>query len=126
MFKAEIKEASRELSKKEQLMLTDTTAAYKLEELTKGEEPVEFKPVMWAVLAVHNDKSMDPEKRDYEQYVVMDADGDKYITGSNTFYQSFRKIFDEMENSDEDWSIRALRKPSKNFQGRDFLTCALI
>lgn len=123
MFKAEIKEASRELSKKEQLMLTDTTVAYKLEELTKGEEPIEFKPVMWAVLSVHNDKASDP---DYEQYVVMDADGDKYITGSNTFYQSFRKIFDEMENSDEDWSIRALRKPSKNFQGRDFLTCALI
>lgn len=123
MYKAEIKECSKELTKKETIMLTDTTAAYKLEDLSKGEEEVTFHPVAWAVLSIHNDKASDP---DYEQYIVLDDNGDKYITGSNTFFQNFKKIFEEMVNSDEDWAIKVLRKPSKNFVGRDFLTCALI
>lgn len=121
-FEVQIKDSSKELTAREKIRLKDTTDAVKLDEATQ-EEPVVIKPVAYAILAVHNDKADD---KDYEQYIIEDADGTKYVTGSESFWNSFIGIYEEMVGEEEDWSIKAYRMPSKNYTGRDFLTCSLM
>lgn len=121
-FEVQIKDSSKELTAREKIRLKDTTDAVKLDEATQ-ENPVVIKPVAYAILAVHNDKADD---KDYEQYIIEDADGTKYVTGSESFWNSFIGIYEEMAGEEEDWSIKAYRMPSKNYAGRDFLTCSLM
>lgn len=116
-----IKETSRNLSAKERIAIKDTTAAIKLDEATQVESIV-INPDMYAVLAIHNDKSDNP---DYENYVVVDKDGRKFVTGSQSFWTSFMDIWTEMENEEEDWSVLVYRHPSKNYKGKDFITCSI-
>lgn len=119
MFTSAIKEASKNLTAKERIALKDTTRAIKLDEATQHGD-VEIVPSMWAILGVHNDKLVNP---DYEQFVVQDVNGDTYVTGSNSFWQSFMDIFTEMEGEDEEYSIVVTRIPSKNYNGKEFLSC---
>lgn len=121
-FEVNILESSKELTARERIRLKDTTDAVKLDEATQ-ESPVVIKPVAYAILGVHNDKADD---KDYEQYIIEDADGTKYVTGSESFWNSFKNIYDEMKDEDEDWSVKAYRVPSKNYTGRDFISCSLM
>lgn len=116
-----IKETSRNLTAKEKIAIKDTTSAVKLDEATQVES-VTINPSMYAVLAIHNDKSDNP---DYENYIVVDKDGRKFVTGSQSFWTSFMDIWTEMENEDEDWSVLVYRHPSKNYKGKDFITCSI-
>ena len=54
------------------------------------------------------------------------TEDDMYVTGSESFWNSFRDIYDEMENESDEWSLKLYRLPSKNRQGKDFLTCSII
>lgn len=121
-YEVKIVECSKELSAKERLQLKDTTGAIKLDKATSV-EPVIIDVDFYAELSIHNEKS---EDKDYPTYVVVDKNGDRYVTGSQSFYSSFRGIYDEMCNESEPWSIRAYRMPSKNREGKDFITCSLI
>ena len=120
-YSVSIKETSRNLSAKERIAIKDTTSAIKLDEATQVES-VLISPEMFAVLSIHNDKSDNP---DYENYIVVDKDGRKFVTGSTSFWTSFMDIWTEMENEDEDWSVLVYRHPSKNYKGKDFITCAI-
>ena len=65
--------------------------------------------------------------KDYYNYVIIDKDGTKYVTGSPSFWSSFKEIWDEMrEESDEEFSISIYKVPSKNYNGKDFITCSII
>lgn len=120
-YSVQIKEVSKELSAKERIALKDTTNAIKLDGATQ-EGSVSINPEMWAVLAIHNDKL---EKPDYDNYIVVDKDGTKYVTGSVSFWSSFMDIFTEMQGETEEWGVRVYRSPSKNYQGKDFITCSI-
>ena len=120
-YSVKIKEVSKELSAKERIALKDTTNAVKLDVATQ-EGSVSIIPVMWAILAIHNEKSANP---DYDNYIIVGEDGTKYVTGSASFWSSFKDIFDEMEGETEEWGIRVYRSPSKNYQGKDFITCSI-
>lgn len=120
-YSVQIKEVSKELRAKERIALKDTTNAVKLDSATM-EGPVSINPEMWAVLAIHNEKSANP---DYDNYVVIDKDGTKYVTGSPSFWSSFMDICDDMEGESEEWGVRVYRSPSKNYQGKDFITCTI-
>ena len=120
-YSVSIKETSKKLTAKERIAIKDTTSAIKLDEATQVES-VLIAPEMFAVLSIHNDKSDNP---DYENYIVVDKDGRKFVTGSQSFWTSFMDIWTEMENEDEDWSILVYRHPSKNYKGKDFITCAI-
>lgn len=120
-YSVSIKETSKNLTAKERIAIKDTTSAIKLDEATQVES-VLINPEMFAVLAIHNDKSDNP---DYENYIVVDKDGRKFVTGSQSFWTSFMDIWTEMENEDEDWSVLVYRHPSKNYKGKDFITCAI-
>lgn len=120
-YSASIKESSRELSAKERIMLKDTTSAVKLDQATQVED-IHISVDSYAILNIHNDKAT---PTDYENYIILDRNGTKYVTGSQSFWNAFMDIFTEMENESEEWSIRVYRHPSKNYSGKDFITCAI-
>lgn len=122
MFKAEIKEVSREITAKERVALKDTTAMVKLDQATQIEN-IQIDPDFYAVLSIHNDKAT---PQDYENYVVADKSGTKFVTGSASFWNGFMAIYEEMEGSGEEWGIEVYRVPSKNYSGKDFITCKVI
>lgn len=122
MFESRISECSKELTARDRIRLKDTTDAIKLDEAT-AEGEVLITPSAYAILSVHNDKADDP---DYEQYIIEDANGQKYVTGSQSFWNSFKAIWDEMKDENEEYSVKAYRVPSKNYKGKDFLTCSII
>lgn len=120
-YKVEIKEVSAQLTAKQRIALKDTTNAIKLDLVTQ-EAPVIINPDFYAVLAIHNEKS---DNLDYENYIVVDKSGDKYVTGSQSFWSSFMEIADEMAGEDEEWSIKVYRVESKNYKGKEFITCSI-
>lgn len=120
-YSVSIKESSRELTAKQRIALKDTTNAVKLDEATQV-EPVIINVDMYAILAIHNEKSENP---DYDNYIVVDRNGTKYVTGSASFWSSFMDIFTEMEGDDEEWALKVYRVPSKNYKGKDFITCSI-
>lgn len=120
-YSVSIKESSRELTAKQRIALKDTTGAVKLDEATQL-EPVIINVDMYAILGIHNEKSENP---DYDNYIVVDKNGTKYVTGSASFWSSFMDIFTEMEGEDEAWTLKVYRVPSKNYKGKDFITCSI-
>ena len=122
-YSASIKEVSRELTAKQRIMFKDTTSALKLDEVTQ-ESAVIITPSFYGVLAIHNEKS---DNVDYENYIIVDEEsGNKYVTGSASFWSSFMDIAEEMEEETEPWQIKVYRVPSKNYKGKDFITCSII
>ena len=121
-FKVTIKEASADLSAKERIAIKDTTSAVKLDEATQAEAVI-IDPAMWAILSIHNERSENP---DYDNYIVVDTDGSKYVTGSVSFWNSFMDIYTEMEGESEPYSVKVYRSPSKNYKGKDFITCSIF
>lgn len=122
-FTVEVKETSKDLTHKERVQITDTTDCKKLDSETQENGAIIINPAWYAILAIHNDKS---EDKDYENYVIVDVDGTRYVTGSHSFMSSFLNIFKEMDGSDEEWSLKVYRVPSKNRAGKDFITCSVI
>ena len=120
-YKVEIKESSKELSARERISLKDTTNAIKLDEAL-AEDSVIITPVDYAILGIHNEKAEDKE---YENYIIVDKSGTKYVTGSSSFWSSFIEIYEEMKGEDEEYSILAYRVESKNYKGKYFLTCSI-
>ena len=122
-YSVTIVEASKDLSAKEKILLKDTTDAISIDKLTSEHGTVIITVDAWAELAVHNEKSDD---KDYSQYLLIGDDGTKYVTGSESFFDSFLDIWTDMEGEEEEWQLKLYRLPSKNFTGRDFITCSIV
>lgn len=126
MYKSEVKEVfGKELTKKEKAMLKDLTDCAVLgTEVETSDCDIIIHPEYYAVLSIHNDALAEP---DYEVYVIVDRDGTKYQTGSDSFISSFLDIKDDMQDEDpETWAIKVTLKPSKNRTGKSFLKAVLI
>ena len=122
-YSVTILEASKELSPKEKVMMKDTTNAIKLDEATK-EGDVLIHVDYYVVLSVHNSKA---DREDYDVYLIADKDGTKYVTGSPSFWSSFLDIMAEMTGvTDEEWGVKVYKVPSKNYKGKDFITCSVV
>lgn len=121
-YATRIIEASKELSKKEAVMLKDTSDCIKLDEALK-DGAITFKPEYYAVVGIHNEKS---DNKDYQVYVVVDETGNKYATSSESFFTSFKDIYSDMRDSDEEWALKVYKLDSKNYNGRQFITCSII
>ena len=127
-YNATVAEASRELTPKERVMFKDLGNATKLNDLAEGAQTSGEKAIIdnikdYAILAIHNEASEDV---DYNNYLIVDGAGNKYYTGSQPFWNSFKSIWDEMHESGEEWGIQLNLIPSKNFAGKTVLTCSLI
>lgn len=121
-YYTKIEYASKELSKKEQVMLKDTSDCAKLDEAL-NEGSIIINPDFYAVIAVHNEKS---DNQDYKVYVIVDKDGSKYVTGSDSFFSSFEDIVVEMTGSNEEWAVKVYKLESKNYKGKKFITCSIV
>lgn len=122
-YKVSISEVSKELTARERIMLKDTSNAVKLDEAAKGDTPLVITPAAYAVLDIHNEKS---DNVDYKNYIIMDVSGTKYVTGSPSFWSSFIEIWEEMANESEEYSIEVYKMDSKNYKGKQFLTCSIV
>lgn len=121
-YSTKIVDTSRDISAKEKIQLKDTTGAIKLDEVLE-QGALTIKPDMYAVLSIHNEKS---DNVDYENYLVKDVDGNTYVTGSESFFSSFKDIFDDMQGEDEEWAIKIYKMDSKNYKGKQFITCSIV
>ncbi len=117
-YNVEITETSRELSKKERVQLK-TNAGTKLDEIA----PVVLENITgYAKLHVTNPSlKSNPE---YDHYVIL-TEGGNYYTGSPSFMETFMAIWSEMSGED-DWGIEVFKRDSKNYAGKQFLSCALV
>lgn len=115
---------NKELTGRERIKIKDTADAISIDQATAA-EPVEITPDLYAMLDIHNEKSDD---KDYRQLVIIDTAGEKWFTGSPSFIESFMDIAEEMaaEGTGEVYSIKAFRRPSKNYSGKTFLTCSIV
>lgn len=118
-----IEETSLEnLSNRDRVMLKDTSDAIALDEaLTDENATLEIAVKDYAVLNVHNEAADD---KDYSKYIIVSETGEKYTTGSNTFFRSFKDIYTEMQG--EAFSIKVYKKPSSNYKGKFFLSCSIV
>ena len=120
-YEVKIAGSSHELTARERLMYKDTSNAVRLDEATaKG--AIVITPVAYAVLEIHNEKGDD---KDYNNYVVVDDEGNKYVTGSSSFWKAFEDIWDEMSAENEPFEIEIYRLESKNYKGKQFITCSI-
>lgn len=123
-FSAKIAEASRELTIEERIKVKDTRDAESLEKISR-DGAIVLNIVAFVVLDIHNEKS---EDKDYRQYVLLDNDGNKYMTGSEPFFNSFVDIWDELDDAEvpvSERNFKIYQRPSKNYTGRNFVTCSL-
>ena len=119
-YSAKIVASSHELTPKEKLRCKDTAGAIRIDAATENDDLI-ISPVGYAVIEIHNEKSKD--HKDYNNYFIFGNDGATYVTGSTSFWRSFKDIYDEMQDSDEAWELVCTRRASKNYAGKFFLTC---
>lgn len=124
MYEAKITECSCELTAKATLLLKDISNAKMLDKIIGENESITINPKMWAVLNVHNEESNG--EKDYTKYIVIDVNGDKFVTGSNSFWESFREIFDALDGSGEEYAVSVTKYPSRNFSGKYFIKCSVV
>lgn len=130
-YSVTIKESSKELTKRERIQMKDTSEALSIDEISQSASVengfVTIDPAAYVVLTVHNSKASEPE---YDQYLILDRDGNTYYTGSTSFWNSFINIWEEMAEEDpenfEPFQIKVVRKKSNNYTGKEFLKAVLI
>ena len=121
-YSVNIKETSKELSKRERIALKDTTAMNSIDAISQIESNLTLDVEYYAILEIHNDKAKD--NTDYENLVIHATNGEFYYTGSKSFIKSFMNIATEM--GDEEFGIRVYRKPSKNYANKEFISCTIV
>lgn len=124
-YEVNIVSATRDLTPKEKIKLKDLSNSINLDNATQAEGKVVINYDYHVILEIHNEKSKD--RKDYQNVVVVDKDGTKYNTGSESFLSTLEDITGEMLSAgEEDFSIEVYRKDSKNYKGKQFITCSVL
>ena len=121
-YSVQIVESSDELSAIEKVRLKDTTDCVRLDQALEGADAITIKVMKYVVLNIHNEKS---EDKDYPNFIIVDEDGTKYITGSRNFFDTFKDIHDELKDCNEEWYLKIYKVDSKNYKGKQFITCSV-
>ena len=124
-YEVNIVSSTKELSPKEKIKLKDLSNSINLDNATQEQGKVVINYDYHVLLNIHNEKSKD--RKDYQNVVVVDKDGTKYNTGSESFLTTLEDITGEMLSAgEEDFSIEVYRKDSKNYKGKQFITCSVL
>lgn len=124
-YSVKVVESSKELTKKETVMFKDLSDAINLSEfIDEHDGAVMIDVESWVELDIHNEKAKDGQNKDYTNYVVVDKNGARYYTGSESFWSSFKDIWCDMSDSTEEWSLKVYKKQSKG--KKDFITCSVM
>lgn len=126
-YSVEIVETSRELTAREKIAIKDFSNACAMDtELADENAVININPDSYAILLVNNEHSKNDKQ--YKKYLITDKAGNKFVTGSDSFFTSFIEIFRTMEKEapGEEYTIEVYKKPSRNYQGKHFLTCSIL
>lgn len=124
-YKVEISHSTKELTVREKIRIKDLSNAIQLDDATQKEGNVVIDFDYYVILKVHNEFSK--HDKDYNKFVIVDKAGNKFVTGSESFMTSLQGIVDEMADAGEtDFEIEVYRKDSKNYTGKQFLTCTIV
>lgn len=118
--------SSRELSAKEKISFRDFGNATKLDEELDVCANVLITPADYVVLDIHNEKAKG--NKDYRKYIIIDTANNKFVTGSESFFNKFIEIYETMKEDapGEEYTIECYKQPSKNYQGKYFISCSLV
>ena len=123
-YKAQVIEASKQLTGKEKVALKNFADMIQIDEATKDTDAGLLINIAWtAQVSVNNEKA---DNQDYIKYIYVDKDGAMYISGSEPLYRQYSDIAEDMEGEEEEWGIKIIRKESSNYKGKDFLTCVIV
>lgn len=122
-YEVKVAESSKELTGKQKIQSKDTADCVRLDKATQENPNVLIDIDYWVRLEIHNENS---EDKDYDNYVLVDKDGTRYVTGSKTFWTTFMNIWSDMKSESEPWKLKVFRLPSRNRAGKDFITCSII
>lgn len=125
-YESKVIYVSKEVSAKERIMLKDVSDCESLDSLTDDGQAIMLNPDYYAHIEIHNEKS---DNKDYTVTVVVDKDGTRYKTGSESFVRTMVDMLSdarELEASGEPWSLKVYKKPSKNHSGKGFITCSIV
>ena len=125
-YSVEIVEASRDFSVREKLAMKELGNAVGIDTALDETDSLLIAPADYAVLSIHNDRAKGD--KDYKKFVVIDTSGTKYVTGSESFFRNFIDIYETMkvEAPDEDYRIECYKRPSKNYTGKNFISCSMV
>lgn len=121
-YEVRIIESSFDLSPREKLKAMSTAAAIQLYDATIN-EPLAIEYKGHVVCEIHNEKS---DNKDYKKYIIFDQQGQTYITGSESFMKELKVVVEAMMGETEQWYLKVVQIPSKNYNGRNFLTCTVV
>lgn len=122
-YSVKVIDASRQLTAKEKIAFKDFGLVTQLDDVVT-ETGLIINVKDYVVLQVHNEKS---DNKDYTKFLLIDENGEKYITGSEPFWITFKDIWDEISDEpDVEWSLKVYKLESKNYKGKQFLTCSII
>ena len=126
-YSVSIADSIKELTARERISIKSFDNAVPLDKETE-KNPVRFTVQNLVTCAVHNERAKKDQNKDYKTYIFVADDGNKYKTGSESLVTAFYDIYDEMseEAPDEPITIEVYKQASKNYEGKFFLTCALI
>lgn len=127
-YNTKIVSSSRELTAKERITLKDFNDCIGLDTVTNETDGIIIDPNVIVEVQVHNERAKDD--KDYSTIIILDNNGTKYSTSSNSLRDSIADIMEELkELSDEDKAdlkIKVFKKPSKNYNGKFFLTATVV
>lgn len=123
-YTVEIIESSKELSLKEKILAKDSMRPLSIDELSKENKDFAIDYAFYVLLKIHNEMS---ENKDYEKLVIFDKSGYSYSTGSKSFLESFLNIIEEIQGNDiDEFMLGVRRTQSKNYKGKEFLSCVIV
>lgn len=128
-YESTITFTTRELNPIEKIKLKDLTATVALDDELKSipDHKLTFTPELIVIVSVHNPKAK--SNLDYETLVFTDSEtGVRYRTSSMSFKSAVLDIVHDLilENINPNTvPLVAYTRPSKNFTGKDFLTCTI-
>lgn len=124
-YEVKIISQSRELSKIEQVMIA-TNAAKKLEELVPeagtNQSFILEGITGYAEVEIHNERAT--ENKDYTRLIIFTDDKRCFYTGSPTFRDNFKKIYEPMQG-ETGWGIECFKGSSQKYKGKSFMSCNL-
>lgn len=124
MFKATITSSLKELTAREKVKFSDFSNSESIDTLSQ-QSTVQFIVDNVITLKVENDKS---ENGEYDVYLFVTPSGSVLHTSSRNFYDSVMSIIETLHqnNDNEPIEIEVVRKDSKNFKGKQFITAVLV
>lgn len=123
MFNVIVSKSLKDLTKKAVIQLKDLSDAVKLDNATQENGTVMIYNVQNIVTV--DLVSDDPDNpQEYTKTVVIDSEGNRFVTGSDAFARRAWNIAEEMDG--DDFGLKVYRRPSKNYAGREFLSCSVI